>query len=139
MEPRMKENKPLFMLIVGLVSWVLPGAGHFIIKEKKRSAIIFVTITLTFCMGLYIGSIGVIDPIASKICYTGQVLTSPLVAVLGHLTRGGTFAVYGKPSEIGQIYTGVAGLLNLLCIINAVYMAHLSRTEPAGGENVSDS
>lgn len=139
MEPRIKENNVLFMLIVGLLGWVLPGAGHLIIKEKKRSVIIFVTITVTFCMGLYIGSIGVVDPITSKICYTGQVLTSPLVALLGHVTRGGTFAVYGKPSEIGQIYTGVAGLLNLLCIINAVYMAHLSRTELAGGKNVTDS
>ncbi len=139
MEPRIKENKPLFMLIVGLLSWVLPGAGYLLIKEKKRSAIIFVTITLTFCIGIYIGSIGVIDPVASKICYTGQILTSPLVALLGHLTRGGAFPVYGKPSEIGQIYTGVAGLLNLLCIINAVYLAHLSSTEPAGGQNATDS
>ena len=79
------------------------------------------------------------SPIASKICYTGQILTSPLVALLGHLTRGGAFVVYGKPSEIGQIYTGVAGLLNLLCIINAVYLAHLSGTESAGGKNAIDS
>jgi hypothetical protein len=133
MEPRIKENKALFMLIVGLLSWILPGAGHFIIKEKKRSAIIFVTITVTFCIGIYIGSIGVVDPVASKICYTGQILASPFVALLGHLTRGGTFPVYGKPSEIGQIYTGIAGLLNFLCIINAVYMAHLRRAELAGG------
>ena len=139
MEPRIKENKPLLMLIVGLFSWVIPGSGYLLIKEKKRSAIIFVTITVTFCIGIYIGSIGIVDPVASKICYMGQILTSPFVALLGHLTRGGGFPVYGKPSEIGQIYTGVAGLLNLLCIINAVYMAHLSRTEPAGGKNVIDS
>jgi hypothetical protein len=139
MGPRIKENHVLFMLIVGLLGWVLPGAGHLIIKEKKRSAIIFVTITLTFCIGIYIGSIGVVDPVASKVCYTGQILTSPLVALLGHLTRGGAFTVYGKPSEIGQIYTGIAGLLNLLCIINAVYMAHIGRTELAGEKNVTNA
>ena len=37
----------------------------------------------------------------------------------------GTYPVYGRPAEIGQIYTSIAGLLNLLCIVNAVYMAHL--------------
>ena len=139
MELRIKENNTLFVLVVGLLSWVLPGAGYLLIKEAKRFAIVFVTITMTFCMGLYIGSIGVVDPVASKICYTGQVLTSPFVSLLGHLTRGGGFIVYGKPNEIGQIYTGVAGLLNLLCIINAVYMAHASSIEPFGGKNVTDS
>ena len=139
MVQRIKENHVLFMLIVGLLGWVVPGAGHFVIKERKRSVIIFVTITLTFLIGVYIGSIGIVDPVASKICYSGQILTSPAVALLGYQSRGGGFPVYGKPSEIGQIYTGIAGLLNLLCIINAVYMAHVGLTEPAGERNASNS
>jgi len=127
-----KENHVLFLLIVGLLGWLVPGAGHFLLKEKIRAIIIFATITLTFCTGLYVGSIGVIDPIGAKPWYVAQIMNSPMVAVLGHLTAGGGFPVYGKPNEIGQIYTSVAGLLNLLCIVNAVYWAHLQRIEPAG-------
>ena len=127
-----KENHVLFLLIVGLLGWFLPGAGHLLLKEEKRAIIIFATITLTFCVGLYVGSIGVIDPVGAKAWYVAQIMNSPLVAVLGHLTAGGGFPVYGRPNEIGQIYTGVAGLLNLLCIINAVYLAHLHRIELAG-------
>ncbi len=127
-----KENHVLFLLIVGLLGWFLPGAGHLLLKEEKRALIIFATITLTFCVGLYVGSIGVIDPVGAKAWYVAQIMNSPLVAVLGHLTAGGGFPVYGRPSEIGRIYTGVAGLLNLLCIINAVYLAHLHRIELAG-------
>lgn len=127
-----KENHVLFLLIVGLLGWFLPGAGHLLLKEEKRAIIIFATITLTFCVGLYVGSVGVIDPVGAKPWYVAQIMNSPLVAVLGHLTAGGGFPVYGRPNEIGQIYTGVAGLLNLLCIINAVYLAHLHRIEPAG-------
>jgi len=127
-----KENHVLFLLIVGLMGWLIPGAGHFLLKEQKRAIIIFTTIVLTFCAGIYVGSIGVIDPVGAKPWYAAQILNSPMVAVLGHLTAGGTFPVYGKPNEIGQIYTSIAGLLNLLCIINAVYLAHLRRTEPAG-------
>ncbi|MHC4571874.1 MAG: DUF6677 family protein [Planctomycetota bacterium] len=127
-----KENHVLFLLIVGLLGWFVPGAGHFLLKEKKRAIIIFATITLTFCAGLYVGSIGVIDPIGAKPWYVAQIMNSPMVAVLGHLTAGGGFPVYGKPNEIGQIYTSIAGLLNLLCITNAVYLAHLKRIEPAG-------
>ena len=128
-----KENHALFLLIVGLSAWLVPGAGHFLLKEKKRSIIIFATIAITFCTGLYIGSIGVIDPVGAWPWYVAQIMNSPMVAALGHLTAGGGYPVYGGPNEIGQIYTSIAGLLNLLCIVNAVYLAHLRRTETAGG------
>ena len=128
-----KENHILFLSIVGLLSWLIPGAGYFLLKEKKRAIIIFVTIVLTFCTGLYIGSIGVIDPVGARPWYAAQIMNSPMVALLGHLTAGGGYPVYGKPNEIGQIYTSIAGLLNLLCIVNAVYLAHLRRAETNGG------
>ena len=53
-------------------------------------------------------------------------------AALGRITAAGDYPVYGRPNEIGQIYTSITGLLNLLCIVNAVYWAHLRRTEHAG-------
>ena len=123
----------MFLSIVGLLSWLIPGAGYFLLKEKKRAIIIFVTIVLTFCTGLYVGSIGVIDPVGARPWYAAQIMNSPMVVLLGHLTAGGGYPVYGKPNEIGQIYTSIAGLLNLLCIVNAVYLAHLRRAETNGG------
>jgi hypothetical protein len=128
-----KQGHILSLLVVGLLAWLLPGAGHFALNEKKRAAIIFVAIVLTFCAGLYVGSIGVIDPINAKPWYVAQVMNSPLVLTLGHLTGTGNYPVYGRPNEIGQIYTGITGLLNLLCIVNAVYMAHLRKIHPSGG------
>ena len=119
----------MFLLVVGLLAWLVPGAGHFVVKEKKRSLIIFATIILTFCVGIYVGSIGVIDPVNAAPWYAAQIMNSPIVAVLGHLTASGAYPVYGRPNEIGQIYTSIAGLLNLLCIVNAVYLAHLRSTQ----------
>jgi hypothetical protein len=133
MTPRSKENHVLFLLIVGLLAWLVPGGGHFLLKEKKRSIIIFVTIVLTFATGLYIGSIGVINPGVAKPWYIAQIMNSPMVDLLRRLTAAGDYPVYGRPNEIGQIYTSIAGLLNLLCILNAVYLAHLRRIETDGG------
>lgn len=129
-----REKQVLFSLIVGLSAWLVPGAGHFILNEKRRSIIILVTIVLTFCIGLYIGSIGVIDLFGETPWYlvAAQIMSSPVVLVLGHLTTGGAYPTYGWPNEIGQIYTSTAGLLNLLCIVNAVYLAHLRSTETVG-------
>ncbi len=133
MGQRSKENQVLFLLVVGLLAWLVPGAGHFVLKEKKRAIIIFATIVLTFCVGIYAGSIGVIDPVGAWWWYVAQIMNSPMVAVLGHLTAGGAYPVYGRPNEIGQIYTSITGLLNLLCIVNAVYLAHLRSTQTTGG------
>lgn len=132
---RTKEKQVLFSLIVGLLSWLVPGAGHLVLKEKERSIIIFATIVLTFCIGIYIGSIGVINLYGATPWYVvgAQVMNSPMVLVLGRLTAGGAYRVYGWPNEIGQIYTSTAGLLNLLCVVNAVYMAHLRGIEQAEG------
>jgi len=125
MAERSKESNLFFLLVVGLLAWVVPGAGHYVLGERRRSIIIFVTIVLTFCTGIYIGSIGVIDLAGAKPWYLAQIMNSPMVAALERLTADGTYPVYGRPNEIGQIYTSIAGLLNLLCIVNAVYLAHL--------------
>jgi hypothetical protein len=129
-----KENHLLPSLIVALLAWLIPGAGHFVLKEKRRAIIIFATIVPTFCIGLYIGSIGVIDTIGATpwYVYTAQIMNSPMVAVLAHLTAGGDYPVYSWSNEIGQIYTSTAGLLNLLCIINAVYLAYLRSIQTTG-------
>jgi hypothetical protein len=129
-----RENRTQLLLIVGLLSWLVPGAGYFVLEEKKRAIIIFVTVSLTLCIGLYIGSIGVIDLEGPSPSYVkvAQVMNPPIVLVLSHRTAGGGYPVYGWPNEIGQIYTMVSGLLNLLCIVNAVSLAHLGRIKPAG-------
>ena len=127
-----KDNHTLLLTIVGLAAWLVPGGGHFVLNEKTRGTVICVTIVITFLVGLYIGSVGVIDPIGAKPWYAAQLMNSPIVFFLGRLGTTGAYPVYGRPNEIGQIYTSIAGLLNLLCIVNAVYMAHLRAVEEAG-------
>ena len=131
MAQRSKEGHVLFLLIVGLAGWIVPGGGHAMIGEKRHAAVIFATIAALFVVGLYLGSIGVINPVTAKPWYLAQILNSPAVAALGHLTSKSEYAVYGKPAEIGQIYTSIGGLLNLLCIVNAVYLAHIRGTGSA--------
>lgn len=124
-----KENHALYLIVVGAMAWLVPGAGHYILNEKRRATVILVAITLTFLVGLYVGSIGVIDPVNAKPWYAAQVMNSPLVIILGRIGAAGQYPVYGRAGEIGQIYTSVAGLLNLLCIVNAIYVAHQRAVE----------
>jgi hypothetical protein len=133
MRTRSAENLIPFLIFVALLSWFVPGGGYFWLKEKKRAVIVFTTITVTFWLGVYIGSIGVIDPVLAKPWYVAQIINSPAVALLGHVAAGGGFPVYGRPHEMGQIYTGVSGLLNLLCIVNTVHLAIRRQVHRSGG------
>jgi len=130
MARRRQENHATSLLMVAAAGWLLPGAGYFLLGEKKRAIIIFVTVILTLCTGLYIGSIGVINFVGPAALYVKatQIMNPPVVLILGRHTASGAYPVHGWPNEIGQIYTMTSGLLNLLCIVNAVYLAHLRGT-----------
>jgi hypothetical protein len=120
-----KDNHALFLISTGALAWLVPGAGHYALNEKRRGLVIFVALVLTFTVGVYVGSIGVVDPVHARPWYVAQVMNSPLVMLLGRIGATGEYRVFGRANEIGQIYTSIAGLLNLLCIVNAVYTAHL--------------
>ena len=140
------KNKDVFFLaVVGLAAWAIPGGGYFLLGQTRRALVVSVTILLTFGVGLYIGSIGVIDSVGAKPWYIAQVMNTPAVILLGnHVAQANAgagqltnqqdpsgslsgYPVFGRANEMGQIYTSIAGLLNLLCIVNAVYLAHLGR------------
>ena len=109
-------NSGLYIFIIGIASWLLPGGGYYLMNQKKRAWIIFITIVLTFTIGIWSW-------------YTAQIMVSPAVTFIANITAPGNYPVYGKPAEIGQIYTGMAGLLNLLCIINEIYAAYILKPE----------
>ena len=142
MSTKSKVDHGLLLIVVGLAAWALPGGGHFIIKDRKRAIIIFVTVTLTFLTGLYIGSIAVIDKVGAKPWYAAQIMTSPVVGLIANVAETSVTEVgerryvsYGRPYDVGQIYTSIAGMLNLLCIISAVYMTWCGRGEMIGAED----
>jgi hypothetical protein len=116
-------NRVLLVFSTALTGWVIPGGGYLVIRQYKRGLIVLCTIAVTFTIGLYVGSLGIVDPFKSKICFVGQILVSPFIAAIPRIASTSQMPVYGRPFEVAQIYTGVAGLLNLLCIINATYLA----------------
>lgn len=134
MAERLKQNHAMSLLVVAVLGWALPGGGYFLLGEGKRATIMLTTIVLVLGMGLYVGSIGVINFVGPAALYVkaAQIMNPPIVLVVGRLTANGTYAVYGWPNEVGQIYTMTSGLLNLLCIINAVYLAHQRAAQTAG-------
>ena len=145
---RSSADQSLRLIIIGLAAWIIPGAGHFLLRERKRAIIIFVTITALFLAGLHVGSIGIVNHGTSKIWFMGQILCSPAVGIISQKTQAGymdskgnrqEYTSFGRPADTGQIYTAVAGLLNLLCIFSAVYMAYCGRGQLIGTEEEQET
>ena len=140
-----------------LAAWVLPGLGHALLGQTRRGLVIGVTIAALWLSGLLIGGVGSIDRGRHPYWFLGQMLAGPSLAV--HYVRS-TFMVeaarpadldrhtpgrlvyepaFGHPNEQGVLYTALAGLLNLLAVIDVLYREpHRVPTDvrprPAGGE-----
>ncbi|MFI4911411.1 MAG: DUF6677 family protein [Sedimentisphaeraceae bacterium JB056] len=118
-----KNDKISLTITVAILGWVIPGGGYAVLKDYKRAAIIFVVLTLMFLTGLYVGSYTVIDTINAKAWYYAQIMFSPAVEIIARHSAKSGIHTYGRPSDIGQLYTSLAGMLNLVCIFKAAAIA----------------
>ena len=134
MKPRSVFDQTFWLVLVGLAAWAVPGGGHLMIRQWKHALVIFIVISCLFVVGLWIGSIGVVDPAGAKPWYYAQILTSPAVGLIGQAAHHGGYSVVGRPADTAQIYTALAGLLNLLCVLNAIYRSYTGIGEIIGHE-----
>lgn len=124
--------------IAGFLAWLVPGLGHLYLGERGRGLVFLVTVTATFWTGVAIGGVnGTVNPHERRLWFMAQICNG-----------GSTLAAYGlrqrvparaAPAgdalevphwlsvEVGVHYTGVAGLLNLLVILDAIVRADPTR------------
>ncbi len=117
-------------IIIGFLSWFVPGAGHLIQKRVKRGAVIAVVIWTMFIIAIVSGGAH----------YPGfDFKDGTLLYLLNIFARFGnglgaivSFVIAGTPSpqvaalatfEYGGRFLEVAGLLNYLAAIDAVDIA----------------
>lgn len=129
-----KESQPPGTVpapVAAMLAWVLPGLGHWVIGERVRGIIFFVVITVTFWGGIALGGVRTtITPrdngawIAAQLCVGTQALGALYWSHQRSITYKNEVKAPWPASNISVVYAGVAGLLNLLVIIDV-----LSRVE----------
>lgn len=148
-----REDQPAVIRvpIAAILAWLIPGGGHFFLGYRSHALIALVVITGTFWSGVAIGSVqGTVAPNSRKLWFMAQLGTggNALAAVTLHrVVDRDSFdsAVQSsKPhwlsADVGVHYTGVAGLLNLLLIIDAIVRAdpsHRTRSKRRMAEAVT--
>ncbi len=118
------RSEPLVHKIVlaGLLGWIVPGLGHFVAGDKRRGAILLITMAATFWGGVAVAGVhSTIQPKARKAWFMAQICTGGHALATWGLGRTLPQQRANHDSEeIGIIYTGVVGLLNILVIIDAM-------------------
>jgi hypothetical protein len=137
--------------VVAVAGWALPGLGYWLIGHRWRAIASGAAIILLFVSGLLIGGIRVIDvpgvdpvearrggvtlaaAIMEKPWYIPQFLNGPINFAASLASKSAVENKVPRSTarvfEIGQLYTAVAGMLNLFIIIDAAYRAARIRDE----------
>jgi hypothetical protein len=132
--------------VVALAGWVLPGLGYWLIGQRGRAIACGVTILAVFFSGILIAGVRVVQApdmsgpgntfqrVLQRPWFIGQVLTGPLgisaAMISDRLAASPTYRhieTKARLAEIGTLYTAVAGMLNLLTIIDASHRAGRGR------------
>jgi hypothetical protein len=128
--------------VVALAGWVLPGLGYWLIGQRGRALACGVTILIVFFGGILIAGVRVVQApdmngpgntfqrVLQRPWFIGQVLTGPMgitaAMISDKLAASPTYRdieTKARLAEIGTLYTAVAGMLNLLTIIDASHRA----------------
>ena len=126
--------------IAAILAWLIPGLGHIFLGHKVRGVIFLVVITFTFWTGVAVGGVKCVDPYkpvqqhstaheqrgrARSWWFFAQIMNGGYAVAthaIGLHAEGASYLSWPS-GDIASVYTGVAGLLNLLIIIDALVRA----------------
>ena len=149
MAPPPSHDERSFNVYAAVLAWLWPGLGHIALGHVKRGVLIMIGILFLFFGGLLIGGVDTVDSRNDRLWFLAQSLNGPIAfgtdwvrkATVPPLNRdwrdpdlreaylardAETIAGLRRPSlshvnEIGTLYIALAGLMNLVVILDALY------------------
>jgi hypothetical protein len=107
--------------VVCLLSWLVPGAGHFVVGRRQKGLIFLIALPLMFAVGLWLeGTLAAFDfsdPLVGLAAFANLGMGIPyFIASAFDLGQG---VVTAASYEYGNTFLIVSGLLNLLVALDA--------------------
>ncbi len=120
-----EETRSGELVLLCLASWAIPGAGHLWLGRRAKGLILLVALPLMFALGLAIH--GRLFPFALSEPLVGLAAIADVGIGLTYFAAGalgyGAGDVRAVTYEYGNAFLIVAGLLNLLVVIDAYDVA----------------
>jgi hypothetical protein len=114
-----KANRLGYMALIA--GWLIPGAGHLLLKRWVRGALILASISCMFVLGIMMGARLYAPNTADLLDMLGFLgdLGSGLLYFVGHGLGLGQAPVQVVTADYGAKFVVVAGLLNLISAVDA--------------------
>lgn len=113
---------PLLVLVAG---WLLPGAGHLLLRKWIRGGLLFVSILSMFAIGIALNG-KIYSPntgdLLDVLNFVGDLGTGVLYGLARMLDLGAT-TVQVAVADYGTKFIVVAGLLNVIAAVDAHSLA----------------
>ena len=113
------------LVLLCLASWAVPGAGHLWLGRRSKGLIFLIAIPLMFAIGLAINGrlapFDLSDPLVGLAAFANLGIGLPYF--VARLAGAGIGDVRAVTYEYGNAFLIVAGLLNLLIVIDAYDVA----------------
>ncbi len=153
MSKRTDRSAPLPYVAL-VLACAIPGLGHVYLGRLARGVIIFVTVTALFWSGVAVGGVLTVDAQRERWWFLAEMLSGVHGLVgwqrqkaayerlrhvegesLDEKMQNAGIALVAPASTVARAYSGTAGMLNLLCIFDAVILSLMGvRGEHPPGE-----
>jgi Family of unknown function (DUF6677) len=113
--------EPGRLALVGILAWLVPGAGHLLAGRRSKGLVFLVMLPLMFAIGLWLQ--GRLFPLelSDPLVFLGAIANRGIGApyVIARLMDAGAGTVTAASYEYGNTFLMTAGLLNFLVILDA--------------------
>ena len=136
----------------GVLAVCVPAAGHLRLGQPRRALMIFVGVAWLFLGGLLIGGVDVVDREEDFWWFVGQAGVGPAAYAVNAWHQSlksddpppsagadwfetndpARTRSLGHPNEIGALWATIAGMLNVIAIIDATWHAPATRRRRKG-------
>lgn len=129
-------NTRTFRPMAGVMALILPGLGHFVLGMPRRGRLVMLGVLGLFVTGLVIGGLDAIDSHQDRWWFYAQALTGPMALLVDaahiHLRHQGQIVQgLGRMNELGMLSCAMAGFMNLIAALDAMFPPLRRRSEGA--------
>lgn len=120
-----REISPVFIMVAG---WLVPGAGHWFLGQRRKAVLFFALLSLTFVVGYFLGEFRNVSLDRHPWYFFAQTFLGLPSFVAAFATSHLTAVDHVIPGyDLGILYTCVASLLNALLFLDAYELAERKR------------
>jgi len=138
--------------VCAVLAWVCPGLGHIARGEKRRGFYIMFGVLFLFLTGILVGGVDSVDRKEDRLWFVAQACCGPIALVVDvanqSLLKTGEVGEIiatrpqpinikkslGRANEYGTLFSSLAGLMNLVVILDAFHRRprlNIERRQPA--------